>query len=138
MFGLTFNYRSQYPVFGGVGLRWKFAEHWTLALLLPKPSVEYTVNEHLTLFAGGGISGGAFRVAKDFGNKDGQPKLNNSDVTYREMRVGSGARYRFNEHITLTADAGWMIDRRFEFDNGDLLLNGDGAPYVRVGVSGSF
>lgn len=31
-----------------------------------------------------------------------------------------------------------MIDRRFEFDDRNLLLNGDGAPYVRLSIGGNF
>jgi len=31
-----------------------------------------------------------------------------------------------------------MIDHRFEFDDRDLLLNGDGAPLLRLSVIGTF
>jgi hypothetical protein len=31
-----------------------------------------------------------------------------------------------------------MLDRRFEFGDDKLLLNGDGAPYLRLGIGGRF
>jgi len=31
-----------------------------------------------------------------------------------------------------------MLDRRFEYEDRDLLLNGDGAPTLQFSLSGSF
>lgn len=88
--GLGVNFRSKYPVFGGIGVRWGFAEGWTLLLGAPRTRIEYGVNERLTAFVGGDVKGGTFRVARDFGSKSGRRDLNDEDVDYREIRVGTG------------------------------------------------
>lgn len=136
--GLSVDLRSDLPVVGGLGVRWNFAEQWTLNLIMPRPRIEYAATENLTLFAGGELKSGAYRVADDFGRAVGMPDLDNQVVDYRELRVGAGARYRFCPHFSAVLEGGWLIDRRFEYDDADLLLNGDGAPYLLLSVGGRF
>lgn len=136
--GLNVNYQGDVPVIGGPGVIWKFAEGWTLNAVLPKPQVSYSPNDQWTLFAGGELKGMTLRVAEDFGTRYGEPRLDNDRLTYREIRVGAGARYRFHRLFTLTVEGGYAIDRRFQFDNGDLLLNGDGSPYIQVSINGRY
>ena len=138
LFGLHSDLMSQYPVLPIAGVRWQFADQWTLSLIAPKPRVEYRPMDDLTLFAGGEFLGGAFRVSEKLGIENGNPALNNARLDYREFRVGGGASYRFTDWLSATVDGGWAIDRRFTYHKQDVLLNGDGAPYVQVGLSGSF
>ena len=130
--------RRDVPVFGGVGVRWQFAENWTLSLILPRPAIEYRASEQVTVFAGGELVGGAYRVAEDLGSRTGRPELNDQMLSYREIRVGAGMRARIAENVRLVAQAGWAIDRRFVFDEANLLINGKGAAYVSAGLSASF
>ena len=138
LFAIVGNFRNQFPVVGGVGVRWKFADQWTLSLAIPKPVVEFQATDALMLFAGGEFSGSAFRVAKDFGTRTGRPGLNDQDITYREIRVGAGLQYTFSKRIIGIVEAGWMVDRRFVYDDRDLQLNGDGAPFFKFGIVGSY
>ncbi len=138
LFAVNVDARREFPVVGGPGVIWRFAEGWRLSLVIPRPQIEFAASEQLTLFAGGELRALAIRVAEDFGVASGNASLNDDQVTYREMRVGGGVRWSFNRWLRLTAEAGYVLDRRFEFDRGNLLLNGDGAPYFSVGLSGNY
>lgn len=138
LFAVNVDLRREFPVVGGPGVIWRFADGWRLSLLIPRPQIEFTASESVTLFAGGELRATAVRVAEDFGTGVGNPLLNDDQVTYRELRVGGGLRWDLNRLFRLTVEGGYALDRRFEFDRGNLLLNGDGAPYFTVGVSGSY
>jgi hypothetical protein len=138
LFAVNVDLRREFPVVGGPGVIWRFADGWRLSLLIPRPQIEFTASESVTLFAGGELRATAIRVAEDFGTTVGNPVLNDDQVTYRELRVGGGVRWDLNRLFRLTVEGGYALDRRFEFDRGNVLLNGDGAPYFTVGVSGSY
>lgn len=138
LFGLNVDLRANNPVMGGFGFRWQFAKEWTLLFIVPEPRIEYAVSPELKLFAGASLRGGTFRVAEDFGRSRGRPSLDNQDVDFREISVGAGVRWQLQPRISLSASVGWMLDRRFEYEKRDLLLNGDGAPTALLSVSGSF
>ena len=138
LFAVNVDLRREFPVVGGPGVIWRFAEGWRLSLVIPRPQIEFTASESVTLFAGGELRATAIRVAEDFGTTVGNPVLNDDQVTYRELRVGGGVRWDLNRLFRLTVEGGYALDRRFEFDRGNVLLNGDGAPYFTVGVSGSY
>jgi hypothetical protein len=130
--------RSSVPVIGGVGARWQFAPQWTLLAFLPEPRVEYAVSDRLRLYAGASMRGGTFRVAEDFGRRRGRPALDGQEVDFREISVGAGARWQLSRTLSAGAAVGWMLDRRFEYEDRDLLLNGEGAPMLSLHLSGSF
>ncbi|HEY1172818.1 MAG TPA: DUF6268 family outer membrane beta-barrel protein [Verrucomicrobiae bacterium] len=135
---LNVDYLRDIPVIGGVGVRWQFAQDWTLSLILPKPALEYQLNPQTTLFAGAELMGGAYRVAEDFGDRTGRPNLNDEIVSYREIRVGGGVRARLGKGFSVAAEAGWVVDRRFVFEDADLQLNGDGALYFGLTLNARF
>ncbi len=132
------NPKSEIPIVGGIGLRWRFLPDWTLDLILPKPQVRYDFSSSLSFHVGGEFKGGAYRVAEDFGTRLGQPGLNDDDVTYREARVGGGFNWRFNPRYSAMVEGGWLIDRRFSFENARRQLNGDGAPYFQLALRARF
>lgn len=136
--GLSVDPRGDIPVVGGPGVRWRFAPDWTLNLVLPRPRIEFAASRQLTLFAGGELKGGSYRVGERFGRDAGRPALDGETVSYREIRAGAGARYRIAPLLSISLDAGWTIDRRYHYENRHLLLNGDGAPYVQFGLLGVF
>ncbi|HEY1109566.1 MAG TPA: DUF6268 family outer membrane beta-barrel protein [Opitutaceae bacterium] len=138
LFGLNVDFRSHNPVMGGFGFRWQFAKDWTLLFLVPQPRIEYAVSPELTLFAGASLRGGTFRVAEDFGRRRGRATLDNQDVDFREISVGAGLRWQLQPGLTLSTSVGWMLDRRFEYEKRDLLINGKGAPTALLSISGSF
>jgi hypothetical protein len=135
---LISNPKSELPFVGGVGLRWRFAPDWTIDLILPRPQVRYEFSDMLSFHAGGEFRGGAYRVAENFGTRTGRPELDDDDVTYREVRVGAGFRWKFNKSVSAVVDGGWVIDRRFTYENARLQLNGDGAPFLQFAIRARF
>ncbi|MBG86199.1 MAG: hypothetical protein CMO80_04785 [Verrucomicrobiales bacterium] len=125
-------------VIGTLGVTWLIDDYWKLEFWLPRPQIEYSISEDLTLFAGGSLGGGSFRVAEDFGDSVGRPNLNSELVDFREIRAGAGARFNVGGSITAELAAGWIFDRRFEFHRRDLTANGDGAPYVQFSLGARF
>lgn len=136
--GVNYDWRSSNPLVGGVGVRWKFAPDWTLAFLIPAPRVEWAISKDLSLVAGFNLRGGTFKVADDFGRTRGRPAFDGQTVDYREITAVVGARWRLAEGTTLNLSGGYMTDRRFEFDDRNLLLNGDGAPSLQLSITSAF
>lgn len=127
--------RRDVPVIGGPGVRWRFAEQWTLMLTLPKPQIQYRPSEKWLFHIGGELTGGAYHVNRTFGTDRGVPALDNQIVSYREIRAGTGVRWGDANGFNIGAEAGWMIDRRFIFDDVKLQYNGDGAFYGQLSLN---
>jgi hypothetical protein len=136
--GLNYDWRSGHPLIGGVGVRWNFAPDWTLSLLLPAPRLEWTISPRLSLFAGATLQGGTFRVADNFGRTRGRPAFDGQTVDYREITLAAGLRWQVSPATTLHLGVGATTDRRFEFPDRDLLLNGDGAPAVQLTFTSAY
>lgn len=126
------------PVIGGVGLRWQMTDRWTLSLLFPKPRVEFTPNAQWRLWFGGEFRNGAYHLADDFGTNTGNPQLNGQIMEYREIRGGLGVERRLGEHWRVTLDAGWLLNRRWDFDRVNLTYDGNGAAYGQLTVNYRF
>ncbi len=137
-FGVNYDWRSGHPLVGGVGVRWQVAPDWTLSLLLPAPRVEWALTRDFSLSAGASLRGGTFRVAGDFGRQRGRPAFNGQTVDYREINVGLGARWQLAPGTALHLGVGQMLDRRFEFHDRNLLLNGAGAPAAQLTATSAF
>jgi hypothetical protein len=139
VFGAQIDPRSEWPVMPGAGVRWKFADQWTLMFILPKPRIEYEVMDNLTLFAGGEVLTGGYTLSRNFGQRWGRTDMNNDYMEYREIRTGLGAEWKFMPGFKLTADAGWSLYRQFADHTSRITLHSsNGAPYGQVGVSASF
>ena len=132
------DWRSGAPLLGAAGVRWQFAPQWTLALVPPSPRIEWAPTPRLTLFAGADWTDGTFRVAGDFGRSRGRPGLDDQYVDYREISAVAGLRWQISPATVVRLAAGQMLDRRFAFDDRDLLFNGDGAATVQLGLSSRF
>jgi hypothetical protein len=138
-FSTRFNSILDSPAFPGVGVRWQFADQWTLNAILPNPEIQYDVTEQVQLFAGGRLSGGSFRVREDIGDGLGRQDFNNDVVSYQEVRGGLGLRYKFHPALTLEAEGGYTVSRSFTYKNEDgLKYDGGAAPYAQIGLKGKF
>ena len=133
-FSVSVDPRRDIPVVGGPGVRWHFAEHWTLSLLLPRPQIQYRPSENWTFHVGAEMLGGAYHLNPNFGRDRGLAAMDDQMVTYREIRTGVGARWGGPKGFYASLEGGWMIDRRFVLDDVRLQFNGDGAAYGQLAV----
>ena len=102
-FGLRVDVRSQYPVFPAAGVRWKFADLWTLDMVLPNPRLEYDVSDKLQAYLGAAILAGTYRVGDHYGDERGLPQLNRAWLDYAEFRLGPGFSWKARPNLTLEA-----------------------------------
>jgi hypothetical protein len=144
-FGLSADFRREIPVLPGAGLRWKFAEQWTLMLLVPKPQIQYELLPNLMLYAGAELKAGTYQVDRKFGTNHQQfgrgenIRLDDSSVDYQEVRAGVGASWKFHQAWSLEAETGAVVLRTFDFHDEDYRIKSSGvAPYGRLGVKAEF
>ena len=130
--GMRIDARSRYPALPAVGVRWRFANEWTLNLLLPNPRLEWALSESFHAYLGAGMELGTFRIGDHFGDDHARHELNHAVLDYFEARVGPGFSWRIRPNTSLEADAGFMISRRFDFAGRDLVFRSDPAPYAQV------
>lgn len=130
--------RREAVLLGGAGVRWRFADAWLLSLWLPRPQIEFSATEQITLFAGASFAGGTYVVSDNFGLRAGRAELSSQAVDYQEIRAGGGLRWRWRQRVAAEVAGGWTIDRRYHFHERNVLLNGDGAPYVQFSMGLAF
>jgi len=138
-FGISIDPRRDMPVLPGAGVRWKFADQWTLNFILPKPRLEYEASEKLTLYAGGDIKSGSYRVDQNFGTNHGRPNLNNASVDYTEVRGGVGMSWRICPTLRVEVEGGGMVYRQFDYHDAGFHLKNNGiAPYGQLALKANF
>lgn len=139
LFSTRINSFFDSPAFPGIGVRWQFADDWTLSAILPEPELQYQVTPELQLFGGARLMGGTYRLRRDAGNSLGRQDFNNVPVSYQEVRTGLGLRYRLHPALTLEAEGGYTLSRSFRYRNEDgLRYDGGDAPYAQIGLKGKF
>jgi hypothetical protein len=137
-FGLRVDARTQYPILPAAGVRWKFSDEWTLDFMLPKPRLEYDMNEKLKLYLGAEIQAGTFAVGEDFGSTRGLPRLDNAIVDYLELHLGSGCSWKITPTVTIEAEAGFMPYRSFDFFDPNIVFRSHDAPYGQIACHARF
>jgi hypothetical protein len=133
-FSASVDPRRDIPVVGGPGVRWRFAEQWTLSLLLPRPQIQYRPSADWTFNIGAELLGGAYHLNPSYGRDNGLPAMDDQMATYREIRTGVGARWGGLKGFYASLESGWMIDRRFVLNDVRLQFNGDGAVYGQLAI----
>jgi hypothetical protein len=135
---LGVNLRSDLGTIGGPGIRWRFAELWTLNLILPKPVVEFAVAPSVTLYGGGEWRSFSFRTAEDFTSPGGSRRLRDDDFSYRELRGLAGARWQPSRKFNVALEGGYAFDRRAEYRDASVELDGGSAPFLQISMGGAF
>jgi hypothetical protein len=139
MLGIEIDPQRNPVVLPGGGFRWQATDSLLFDLVLPKPRVEYKMNNDLTLFVGGDLFEASYRVDSDLGNRVGTPKLNHAWLDYFEVRVGAGATYKATEDIDLDFELGYMAYRAADYDRPDILVHSDtGGLYGGVTLHAKF
>lgn len=136
--GLRVDLRSHYPVVPAVGVRWQFADLWTLNLLLPNPRLEYDVNSRLQTFIGSGIVAGTYVVGDHFGDGRDNQQLNHATLDYTELHVGPGLSWKVRPNLTLEAEAGYVVYRSWDFFDEHVKSTSDPVPYLQLSCRARF
>ncbi len=127
------------PVIPFVGMRWQFADQWSLNAGFPRTSIDYQVLPNLRVSPIElSFEGGSFRTGSHYGDSVGAPQLNDRRLDYREVRVGAGADYAIEKNLDLTLNAGAAVYREFDFRDADTSPEVKPAPFVQVGVKLGF
>ncbi len=113
--GVSVDVNRAIPVFPGLGVRWKFADQWVLNAVMPAPRLEYSWSKELTLYGGADLNGSSFRVSQDFGDANGNPRLNRAVVDLIEIRAGVGASWKISSRLQADFEAGCVAYRDFDF-----------------------
>ncbi len=135
-FGLGINPGNNgLPVMPLVGVHWGFAKDWTLDVGIPRTAVSYQLLPNLRLNPLlVGFDGGTFHTSKTYGNAFGMPQLNDRQLQYTEVRVGTGASYFFQPTVSLDLTGGVIAYRQFDFKDAGYSPKVDPAPYVQLGL----
>jgi hypothetical protein len=136
--GVSVNPFGVNTVLPGIGVRWKLAADWTLDIGFPRLGVTWRARRALALYGAVSGQGGSYRITGDLGPAPRGGRLDNTYLSYREIRVGAGADYNVTGKIKLTAEAGVMADRRFDFHDRGCKLKGDPAPYATFAIACNF
>jgi opacity protein-like surface antigen len=127
------------PVLPILGVRWKFAELWTLNAGFPRTAIDYQLLPNLRISPIElSFSGGSFHTSKSYGDSVGMSQLNDRKLQYTEVRVGTGADYAITKNIHVDATAGAVVYRKFDFEDASFSPKVDPAPYVQVGIKVGF
>ena len=137
--GLDVDVNRQLPVIPAVGMRWEFTDNWVIDAVLPTPRLEYDWSKAMTLFVGGDVDDGTYRVDKGLGKAVGQPKLGGAVMEYDEIRVGAGLSWKAAKGITLEMEGGYLPYREFDFHRADShFSNANGAAYGQMSIDAQF
>ncbi len=139
-FGLRADPFADNPVLPFVGVNWRFAPRWEFNLGFPRAGFAYEASSALKLGLGATVQGGSFHIARDprpVSIAVG-PRLDDTHLDYREIRVGLSAAYRLNDSLSLSLEAGAITDQKFDYYDRGYTLNGDGAAFFTLSFIGRF
>ena len=138
LLGLRVDLRSQYPVFPAAGVRWQFADLWTLNLMLPNPRLEYDVDSKLLTYFGAEIMAGTYVVGDHFGDGRGLQQLNHATLDYTELHLGPGLSWKARPYLTLEAEAGYVVYRSWDFFDQNIKSTSHPVPYLQLSLHTHF
>jgi hypothetical protein len=137
-FGLRADPFADKPVLPFVGVNWRFAPRGEFTLGFPRAGFGYEVSPALKLGLGATVQGGSFHIASDPRPVSIGPRLDDTYMDYREIRVGLSADYKFNDTLSLSVEAGAITDQKFDYYERGHTLNGEAVAFFSFGLSGRF
>jgi hypothetical protein len=127
--GLVGMTRGDMKVIPMLGVNWRFAPNWELAVGFPRTGVSYQFSEALRLNAEVSMQGGTYYLTKA-----PAAGLGHTYLDYRETRVGLGAEYQFSPNLSVALDGGMVLDREFDYYDRGLKLDGKSASFGRCSL----
>lgn len=139
-FGLRYDRFSDYELIPLAAVRWQFDPDWSLNIGYPRSGVFWLFSQELTLDLHFAMIGGNFRTTREY-TPAGLPFSRSTSDTYldiREIRTGVGVEKQLGSGINLRFEAGFVTDRKFEYYERDINLNGKPAGYLSMSITGAF
>jgi hypothetical protein len=150
LLGVSYNPFSRYQVLPLAGFNWRFAPGWSASLGLPQTGVSHVLSDSLKLSVLVGMEGGSFHVTRtaeyaqaQYIPAGGRPYLpangmKDTELDYRELRAGLGVEWTPAKGLSLVAEAGAVLNRKWSFHEYDLNYAGKGSAYARLAVRHRF
>lgn len=138
--GASVNFNRQFPVFPGLGVRWRAGSQWVVNAVLPTPRIEFQYSPTAMFYLGANLKGSTFRVDQNFGTRQaGDFRLNNAWIDYTEVRVGLGAELSLSPEVKLSFEGGYVPYREFDYHRTPVRYHHeDGAAYGSVAFRAAF
>ena len=134
--GVSYAGLRSYQFIPIVGFVWQINDRLMVNMLPPEPRVIYSPTDKLSLWAGGELAGGSFRV--DERKTREKKSLNNAVLDYSEWRAGAGFIYHAGP-CNIEVGGGYAFQRKFDYHRAEEGFETDeGAPYLKLVVSGAF
>lgn len=131
--GVSLSILRSYPVLPIGGIIWHINEAWDLEACLPNPRIYFKTTENLQIWAGGELTGGAFRL--DTANS---PLPSRGKGTYYEIRAGGGFIYTGWKGIAVDVGGGWAFERKFDMQRIPSIAATEGTPFAKITFSATF
>jgi hypothetical protein len=128
--------RGGFPVLPLLGVIWIPSDHIRLMAVPPNPRLIYSPTNKLDLWVGGEIVADSYRT--DRNNNILPTKLRGAQVNFGDYRAGAGLTYTISKSVLFETDAGYSVQRQFDFARAGETYRTDPAPYVRVQFSAGF
>lgn len=91
-----------------LGFIYQLNDKLIFSIMPKRPNISYLVNDRVTLFAeGGGSLNSEFEVTKD--------NLKNVVLCYKQMRLGSGIKFKLNKFIQSSVSVGAVFNRMLKY-----------------------
>jgi hypothetical protein len=91
-----------------VGFIYKPNDKLSFNIVPKRPNITYALNNRVSLFTEGSLA-----LNKEFEVK--RDNAENVVLTYKETRLGSGIKFRFNRYIQASVSAGGLFKRRLRY-----------------------
>jgi hypothetical protein len=118
----------------GGGFRWYMTDRWRFKFILPEPMIEYKASDVVHLSLAADFKGDTYRMGHRFGDERNNPSLNRALLTYQEVRVGPAFSWNVRPLMELKGQAGYMLDRTFDYHNNGIHGSSRPAPFVRLSL----
>lgn len=135
--GARYDAYSRQNLLPAAGVRWEYAPGWTLNIGFPKTGIAWKAASDLTLGADFSLQGGNYRLTQQPSQASIAiyPGLKGTYLEYREIRAGLTLQYEFEKNFALELAGGLVADRRFDYFQRGLRLDGDTAAYATLGLT---
>jgi hypothetical protein len=137
--GLRYDAWARNHLLPFVGVNWKFAPQWELAVGMPRAGVSWQFAADAALRVGASLQGGSYYVTDDprpIGAA--APALGATKLDYREIRVGAALELFSSGPLAVLVDVGAIVDQRFDYHRRNYRFTGDTAAYATLSARARF